>query len=794
MKERPFSEFIDNYMDSLRQVSADLVDVLYDGITDTPLTRQVEALIDQILIGSEKFNKNPQQVKRVKANVVAFLEHGDHAVLNGLEMRCGKTPISLLTAYCLGEILQQPQRVLIVCPPHLVTKWMGETTALFGDLVEVVNLNFKTARKKNIGVMQHLQRIRGKATRFEVYVIGLSTFREDGRKRHIKAKRGEYEQFLLRMKDAKKSTWWLDLPPDDDARIRLEKKLWSVLDKQRCPDCGAVLEDEHGRPLRLDGDSRKRCPNCQAALWQYDENERPRFYNPIQYIHKHLRRAFDLAIVDESHKLKAGNETGQGAAGLLLAQTTTRMIQLTGTPSDGKASNLWAMAWSICPQRMRKLGFRFSGEKEFIKRYGVLEEITSVPMKDGLVTNAKVTKRTREAPGIAGSFMTEIMLRHCIFGKLEEFFPNLPPYQEEVRMIPMSPEMEAEYLQFEATAREELGRMLRNHDKRGLGAFVRSILDCCENAYRGREMNFPNGEDAYFAPIGEEIQPKERDLIEFVQAAIADRRKVCVYVENTSTIDITPRVISVLKQEIPGADVRVLKDTSTSDRQERIDRWDREGMQVLITNPSRVEVGMDMPWATRVYYYQLPLSTFVLRQASKRGRGIYQTRDIQVVFAIYQHTMQAKQLGKQADKLKYGMLFDGLLPKGLALEADSGGDSLAFELARELVSGVKADEDVAAKWAAMTKFEQPVIDVPVVEVVSPVTQIEPDAQAIQEIVRGGFDAMVEHIEQQLPRGNIIGKNGTQFGLFDLTPKAPIDWSKIPPATIVKGKPVQLGLW
>ena len=104
MKERPFSEFIDNYMDSLRQVSADLVDVLYDGITDTPLTRQVEALIDQILIGSEKFNKNPQQVKRVKANVVAFLEHGDHAVLNGLEMRCGKTPISLLTAYCLGEI------------------------------------------------------------------------------------------------------------------------------------------------------------------------------------------------------------------------------------------------------------------------------------------------------------------------------------------------------------------------------------------------------------------------------------------------------------------------------------------------------------------------------------------------------------------------------------------------------------------------------------------------------------------------------------------------------------------
>ena len=203
---------------------------------------------------------------------------------------------------------------------------------------------------------------------------------------------------------------------------------------------------------------------------------------------------------------------------------------------------------------------------------------------------------------------------------------------------------------------------------------------------------------------------------------------------------------------------------------------------------------MDMPWATRVYYYQLPLSTFVLRQASKRGRGIYQTRDIQVVFAIYQHTMQAKQLGKQADKLKYGMLFDGLLPKGLALEADSGGDSLAFELARELVSGVKTDEDVAAKWAAMTQFEQPIIDVPVKEIVSPVTQIELDAQAIQEIVRGGFETMVEHIEQQLPRGNIIGKSGTQFGLFDLTPKAPIDWSKIPPATLAKGKPVQLGLW
>ena len=793
MQERAFSEFIDNYMDSLRTVSADLVDVLYDGITETPLTQQVERLIDQVLAQSKKFNKNPQQVKRVKANIVAFIEQGDHAVLNGLEMRCGKTPISLLTAYCLGEILHQPQRVLIVCPPHLVTKWIGEAMALFGNLVEVINLNFKTTKKKDIGVMQHLQRIRGKATRFEVYVMGLSTFREDGRKRHIQARRGNYEAFLQKMKDAGKSTWWLDLPPDDEWRIRLEKKLWSVLDKQHCPDCGAVLEDENGKPLRLEGDSRKRCPKCHAALWQYNERERPRFFNPIQYIHKHLRRAFDLAIVDESHKLKGGNTTGQGSSGLLIGQSVQRMIQLTGTPSDGKASNLWAMAWSICPQRMRKLGFKFSGEKEFIKRYGVLEEITSVPMKDGLITNAKVTKRTHEAPGIAGSFMTEIMLRHCIFGKLEEFFPNLPPYQEEVRMIPMSPEMAEEYEQFEATARDELGKMLRNHDKRGLGAFVRSILDCCENAYRGREMNFPNGESAYFAPIGEEIQPKERDLVEFVQAGIADRHKVCVYVENTNTIDITPRLVTVLKQEIPGVDVRVLKDNSTADRQERIDKWDRDGMQVLITNPSRVEVGMDMPWATRVYYYQLPLSTFVLRQASKRGRGIYQTRDIQVVFAIYQHTMQAKQLGKQADKLKYGMLFDGLLPKGLALEADSGGDSLAFELARELVSGMKADEDVAAKWAAMTQLEQPVIDVPVKEVESPVTVIELNAQAIQEMV-SGFDAMVEKIEQQLPRGNAVGKVGTQFGLFDLTPKTPIGWSKLPPTSPAKGKPVQISLW
>lgn len=122
MQERAFSEFIDNYMDSLRTVSADLVDVLYDGITETPLTQQVERLVDQVLAQSKKFNKNPQQVKRVKANVVAFIEQGDHAVLNGLEMRCGKTPISLLTAYCLGEILHQPQRVLVVCPPHLVTK------------------------------------------------------------------------------------------------------------------------------------------------------------------------------------------------------------------------------------------------------------------------------------------------------------------------------------------------------------------------------------------------------------------------------------------------------------------------------------------------------------------------------------------------------------------------------------------------------------------------------------------------------------------------------------------------
>ena len=56
-------------------------------------------------------------------------------------------------------------------------------------------------------------------------------------------------------------------------------------------------------------------------------------------------------------------------------------------------------------------------------------------------------------------------------------------------------------------------------------------------------------------------------------------------------------------------------------------------MDVLMTNPRKVEVGMDLLDFPTIIFYQIPMSTYTLRQASRRSWRIPQTKTGQSILS-----------------------------------------------------------------------------------------------------------------------------------------------------------------
>ena len=129
-------------------------------------------------------------------------------------------------------------------------------------------------------------------------------------------------------------------------------------------------------------------------------------------------------------------------------------------------------------------------------------------------------------------------------------------------------------------------------------------------------------------------------------------------------------------------------------------------MEVLITNPKKVEVGMDLLEFPTIIFYQIPMSTYTLRQGSRRSWRLTQNRPVKVYFLSYTGTMQTRLMQLMADKLTTSLAIEGeLSDKGLAALSETS-DSLAKELAKMLLE--KSGDDRSSLkdlWAAYRKKE-----------------------------------------------------------------------------------------
>jgi hypothetical protein len=672
-------KFLDEYGESMAEKVTKELMVIHNPSTDK------EERVSELL---GRMNKQPfpSQAEIIKACYKSLMS-GNKAVYTVCEMGTGKTLMAIATSYVLHQ-LEGIRRVLVICPPHLVPKWIQEIKDSVRE-AKAYNLNSRN-------VISRLESLRKqpRPVHLEFYVIG----RE-------RAKTG----FVWR----------------PSVVIRCGRHY--------CPKCGKELLDKDGCPLPVfekntQGKFKKkhRCKNtvqkwefdpetgrhqksvvfCREQLWEPDNGRRAyRKVIPAKFIKGKMKGFFDLLVADEVHQFK--NESGQGYAFGALVLACRYAICLTGTLAGGYSSDVFYLLFRTHPQQMLEQGFKWGNPKAFISQYGVLQKITSINREDGLTTKASRRTITKERPGISPLLLGRILLSNSVFMQLPDCMEHLQPYEEDVIELAMDPQMARLYNKFEETMRDELRRALAVGDHSLLGAYVQALVSYPERIYKGLRVIHPHTKKTVaIGPALQGVMPKEKELLNIIRGELKQRRKVIVYIQNSNTTDISPRLIAMMGKE--GMRVKVLRSGDTEGRAKIIDRWVKKGIDVLITNPKKVEVGMDLLDFPSIVFYQIPMSTYTLRQASRRSWRIPQKRPVKVSFLTYSATIQTKIMQLMADKLMCSLALEGeLSDKGLAALSDSS-DSMAKELAKMLVHKSHDNRSLKDIWAAYRKEEEQV--------------------------------------------------------------------------------------
>ena len=570
------------------------------------------------------------------------------------------------------------QRILVLCPPHLVPKWKRE--------VEQTVPGVRAAIVESITDLERLRLSIGPGPLFAVMSR-------------------EKAKLSYRWKAAVIQRWAVSGGTESKpAKLVRDDETGEPFRVPCCPDCTAQVVDKDGVPL-TDKDLNRRkhvCANCGSPLWQADRSG-PKRYPLADYVKHHMRGFFNLLIGDECHEFK-GRGSAQGIAAGILADVCGRSLSLTGTLLGGYASTIFHLLYRFSPEIRTEFGR--SDEHRWIQRYG-FEELTVGKPDDDAIEDGRNSRRrkyrktVREKPGLVPSALFHI-ISNTVFLRLADVASGLPDYQEQILLSSMDSEKDSTgYSQRSAYGtvfeelRKELAEALKSGSKRLLATYLQTLLAYPDGCTRGETVFDPRTGDVIVQvpPLSEEkLYPKEKALLDLVAAERLEGRRVLVYVTHTGTRDVTERMDDILTRH--GFRVAVMKADAVAPN--RREKWVadkvKQGIDVLICHPRLVRTGLDLIDFPTIIWGETDYSVYVARQASRRSWRIGQTRPVKVVFMSYRSTLQADALKLVAKKMQSSLAVEGELPEdGLAAFGDDG-DDMMMALARRIVSGEEEDE------------------------------------------------------------------------------------------------------
>lgn len=450
-----------------------------------------------------------------------------------------------------------------------------------------------------------------------------------------------------------------------------------------------------------------------AAIIQYHDDDtlfKPqvsRKYSLAKYIYRNFRNRIDYFIADEMHQY-SGADSAQGKAFALLVRTAKHTIGLTGTLMNGYASNLFYLLFRMFPKKMVKAGYHYTDNRTFMHRYGVME--IKKTQRENVDSTKRKFRRERERPGVSPVVFTDFLLNSCVFISLE----YSSPYSETPVGIDMDNDVETNYQNFVS----EIKRKIDSEVTSSAGAV--HYLSTINTSARGKmlmqavnEMTLypdqPYNRDPIFdqdtnrvvAELPEvdmsndRILPKEQKTLELVHDAVERGEHVLIYTYWTNKTDSQQRLLDILTKNGYKADI-LTNSIASKKRESWISQKVKDGMQVLICNPTLVETGLDLLDFTTIIFYQLGYKLVTMRQASRRSYRLNQKNPVHVYFLYYKGTAQEQALAIMALKLHAATALEGdFSSEGLAAINSDDTDILS-QLAKSIVEDDKYTIDQSA--------------------------------------------------------------------------------------------------
>ncbi len=332
----------------------------------------------------------------------------------------------------------------------------------------------------------------------------------------------------------------------------------------------------------------------------------------------HRRAGYHYLVLDEAQAIK--NPDSDTAAACRRIPASHRLA-MTGTPIENRLLDLWAQFAFLMPAL---LGSR----SRFRKRYQVPIEQRG----DGVRRKAL---RARVAPFI---------LRRV----KEDVAPELPPLTEITLCCHLEPDQAALYSTVASMFRTRVQRDIEATGPRRsrfavLEALLKLRLICCHPPLSGLD---PRGTVQGSAKL--------RLFRETLQRLLDGGHKVLVFSQFV-------RMLAVLRTETErlGASYGYL-DGRSSQRQERVDAFNRSDTQVFLVSLRAGGTGLNLTGADYVIHYDPWWNPAVEAQATGRAHRIGQTRPVFAYRLTTRGTVEEKILSLHARKRA---LAEGLLPR-----------------------------------------------------------------------------------------------------------------------------------
>lgn len=576
----------------------------------------------------------------------------------------------------LQDQMTADQVSLIVCPPHLISKWQRE-------ILSIQPKAFITQLKRHEDIHDFME----KASLLGEGIPKIGLIKRD------MTKLGSGQETAVLWHKVAKARWAKTVPVplgyEAKDRIYFEEKPY-------CPHCGqVVMRNSSDGPVLASAEwlkGKRVCSSCQSPLWQdiRDSGARPKegekfaSKNPRYRLDHYLKRRYPgrvfLLIWDEIHEA-ANADTGNGEAFGRMANCAQKVLALTGTPFNGRSSSLFNLQYHLNPRvRQRypwggaeRLSRKMRGSQAFqsllegaaeagkqqrgraeslwVEDMGVLEQVVEerpeYHRETGAYTGTTTYQRPyQEAPGISPLLVAEIM-DHTVFFSLKDLGKALPDYREIAYPVELDADVAACYEETKSFLKDYLNKRRWEGDSSFKGAYLQWSMGWPNATFRPMEIihNLRDGFSRRVQPhtvkslpsFGEErIFAKEQALLDLLKEKLAAGRPCVVFLRQTASRDIQPRIEKLIREHVPEAKPFILKNSVDAERREKVIEAEiRKGMNVLISNPELVKTGLDLIAFPTLIFYEMVFNLGTMMQAAARSYRLNQEAKVCETYYMY---------------------------------------------------------------------------------------------------------------------------------------------------------------